>query len=166
MKQKHEMDRLDIARYKDAKRTFEQVQETITTRIDEIIDVIFLAFGKKRSNNHYWYFYDANEEDSLGTLKINDNDEEELSFVGSSFPRDFQKKSGWDYGIGFPQKFLFMSNDEIIEYIHKEIANEEKKKKLTTKQKKEEAKHKKEQLAKAVKSKLTAEELQALGIRL
>jgi len=145
-----------IEEFKAAQAKLATISDEINIRVQEIIILIHKAFDKKFTPG-WWYPNDSEYCSDLDT----DYDEEEIAFELSNY-KNFQTHI-WDYSTGFPKKFLFMTDQDIIWQIEKDIKETEQK----AKEKKEKAaarKKKKADLAKKAKAKLSSEERKALGI--
>jgi len=152
----------DIVSFEKISKELGAIEEKITERIDHIFGIIFKAFETTKPTRFTWYFRDA-QEGELGTIEL---DGEEIHYVtegvnGGNIDRI--DNGIWDYSTGMPKDFLSMKDEKIIEYIHKEIKDAEKKKE---KQKEAVARNKakREAIKNAAISKLTPEEKKALGV--
>lgn len=130
--------------------------ETETQRIVTIIKKIF-KMGKD-----VWWAYNYYENAGPLPRPLEDNKTTFPIFI------EGEADSGeWDYSNGFPVKFFDMTDQEIIDYLQKEIAKnmEREAKEIELQKKKAELrKKKKAKLIETAAKKLTKEEKKALGI--
>ena len=104
----------------------------------------------------------------MGTICLPDDDESQISYVYENKNQYSKKKfletSEWDYTLGIPKKFLFMTDEEITEYIEKQIERCAKKD-AQKKSKREASKKEKEQKKQELLNRLSSEEKKLLGIK-
>ena len=138
------------------------LEQQIVNRIHFIMTSIFSLFNKKRA---YWYFYGAGEGE-VGNLWDN-IDKLQVNVIIDECPGDamvilLKDSSEWSLDDGFPTRWLYEDfEDELVDgkakYELKEVQW-----KAEQKIKLQNIKKEQEKLAKAAKSKLSKEELQAL----
>ena len=131
--------------------------------------VIHEAFGhENQEKEFYWHFHGA-EEGEFGTLRIPPSDESELSYVyarnhnNKDYENKFIGNSLWNYRDGFPLKFLFMKNEDIMSYVQRQnIECEEREARKKDKRKESLEASRKER--EAIIKKLTPKERKILGL--
>lgn len=110
----------DILEFKKASNLFNIHKGKIVDRVHEIVELICDAFNKELVN---WWFPGA-EEGSVGNVnlaEITDKDEYcEITIETNPFLGRVETIE-WNYCSGFPQRFLFMSNEDISVELNKQI---------------------------------------------
>lgn len=150
------------------KDIFDSYQNIIYNRITEVIDVIHKAFDLPlvAGTDYHWYFENA-DEGEMGDMYIPSDDEDEISYIYERTKyntSDTISNKNYNYTYGFPKKFLFMKNEDILSHIQKETQickEEEARKKEEQKERYKENKKKKEELM----NRLSPEEKKLLGIK-
>lgn len=162
----------DLAAYEKAKRVVGGFESKIFDRITSVIETMMSAFGYDPKRSTFtWYFSDA-QEGEVGTFHSYGGEIEyclDCSCLvlanGESAGRDAKMKTeSGNYFELFPEKFLFMSNDEIRDFLLKEIELSEKKR-LADLERKKEVSAEKEKLRQEALQKLSPSEKRALGIK-
>lgn len=151
--------REDTTAYVSAKNVFLAAKSKIVNRIDAVISLICIACDKPRGRG-YWYFAGA-EEGEVGNLEMPVGDEDRISYVFQDGPNLPSPVS--DYDCGFPKKFLFMDDDEIIVSIQKDISHQERLD-LEAKTKAQEAKSKRLLKKQEVLAKISEKDKKILGL--
>ena len=157
-----------IQQWEHAKSIASSYENLIHNRISEVLDIIHEAFelALVAGADYHWYFANANEGE-MGDMDIPSDDESEISYIYNRTNHrslDIISNENYDYKYGFPKKFLFMKNEDILSYIKEEthIGKEKKaEKKRKQKERSKENNKKKEELLK----KLSPEEKKLLGIK-
>jgi len=150
----------DFKKYEAAQNVVGVIEYKINERVEEIILLIYEAFGYPGPSG--WYYPDAMEGE-MGTIGYDgDDDLDEIRYCGYDAPS--LSTYAWDYGSGFPQWFLFAGDEKIVAHVKKGVEDTKEREKRF-KEKRAAAKKKKTALAKAAKEKLTTAERKALGIK-
>jgi hypothetical protein len=149
----------DVVNYVKAKEQFDAASQKILDRIDEVLTSMQVAFEFKPSEGHCWWFPDA-EEGEVGTIPLDaiiGGDEIHIEHETN----DDMSIDGLDYSSNFPSDFLYLTEEEIVAFIHKE-KQKAAQKKLKNASKYQQGKAKRETLRKAALAKLTPEEQRAI----
>ena len=154
----------DFLKYELAESQYNEETEKMTDRLDKVVNLVFNFFGKKVG---YWYFEDAAEE-KCGTPRVYGEGDNRVieSLVFDPHP------SGvctifWDYSQGIPLNFLFMNDDEIVDFLKDEKKREEEEKALKVEKKKnaKERKLEEEREREELIRSLTPEQRKLLGVK-
>lgn len=148
--------------YRKTKHLADLHEKALIDRIDEVISVIAKVFDKPRTQ-FCWYFSDAGE-GKTGTPEV---DEDAVQYCLQSYAKTYShlqmNTNMWSYSEGFPTKFLFMPDQEIVNLLKMEIKQTREKNdeiKLKKKTQDRVLKEKKKQVLK----KLTPSEKKLLGL--
>ena len=112
----------DLVDYFATEKAYNVNSGKLENRVQYIVDLVLKTFGLKLD----WWAFDYYE-DSDGpqpTPQINEKDSVEDEFhwyVCTKGGCDAMTTDNWDYGTGFPIKFLFMEDSEIVEIIRSDI---------------------------------------------
>jgi len=143
--------------------------DSVDTRCDEIVRKLCNIYGKKLS----WWIYSngAGEDKGDGFFDVDEYKnavETKLHGKTNGWINDFDciiDGDTWDLAQSFPSKFLYEDFEaEVVEgkKLHEKM---EEKRKVRDHQKRAKKKLRQEEVLQAAKSKLSKEELKALGIR-
>jgi hypothetical protein len=149
----------NIAEYKKAEKALAKEQQKLEQRIQEVLNVISIFYNDSVKN---WYFPNAMEGE-VGTCQdLDGDDEREISLtMNSLFELSFD---GWNYNEGFPKKFLFMTDEEIFDFLNAEKELQDNKAKIL-KEKRLEDKKFNERLKKEALALLSKEQRKVLGFK-
>lgn len=143
------------------KKEYDQIIREVDARFGEVVLLLFPDIKKKGG----WFVYgnyDYDSEDDAGNF---DPDQySEYMEVGGSYKieKDHPLGNGCGYIDAIPTRYLWTSDEEILEEINQkieQIKKENEAKKTQAQIKKEEQKKYKDQIIQSIKSKLTPEEL-------
>ena len=150
-----------LEEYYTIRKSHDEIYQKLEMETQRIVDVIKGVF--KTPPGTWWsYKYYSNSDDNSPLPQ---------ELEGNCFPIYIERNcdSGkWNYSTGIPVKFFDMTNDEIRDYILKEIeifSRNERERKEAEKKRREERKLKLENLKKSASEKLTVEEKRALGLK-
>lgn len=134
----------DFAKYFALKDEVDNMSYAICNRLMEIVFVICECLNHKKPDAIY--FPNAVGDDSIGSPKINHDDELTYVFFIANGNKPQLKTKVRDYSYSIPINFMYLELNQIKNIINKEIN------------------FNKEELINSAKNKLTREELLALGI--
>ena len=129
------MDKRIIEDWKELRNKADALEDQITDRIQNILQLICMHFKAKYDT--FW-FHDA-QEGELGSLSQALETDQITYHLEATNKSKLDHKSLWDYAESIPLEFLFMTNDEIIEYLNNEsiiLKEKEKEKKIKAEQRK------------------------------
>jgi hypothetical protein len=150
-----------IEKSKTIRKELDVVEKDIIDRIDYIVKTIIKTYKKKLQ---YWHFSNA-AEDEIGDISENIYHAESHGDVSITIEPyedlDFIDKENCEWGLedGFPYEWLFTDFEEELKegrkaYLEKEKQNKSKEKSENSKK-----------VLETIKSKLSKEELKALGLK-
>lgn len=152
----------DVEKYAESLKLVEETKEIITKRVKYVLNFVYTYFG---ANYNSWRF--NNEDDSIyGRPNINQilNDDSIFSIcIEDGYHTTYNHNLFKSYNYGFPVKFLYMTDEEILKYLNNQkfeydetYGKKEKEKELE--------KLKKEKLKIQALEKLTTEERRVLEL--
>lgn len=138
----------DLVEYLQSKKTYDAQAGKLEKRVQELVDLVLKTCNVKLSWWAYKYYEDSDMDPPLPDLKesYTDFEEEFPWFICTQGSRDALATDEWDYGDGFPIKFLFMNDNDIVKMITRQI-KETKDAKAEKKQKQKVYLQKKKQFA-------------------
>ncbi len=166
----------DIQNYFETKKANDKELDKLSKRVEEVLEIIFVAFKKSWASHYQLTYWNYQYRESLDhdfnpppEISENYNPEEEFTLsicldpCGDDGEWGFGRTYYWDYAQGFPIKFLFMKDEDILNHVAEEI-KKTKAKSVEKKRKQKEYKAKKKKLdARLAKEKKRLKE--ELGIK-
>jgi hypothetical protein len=160
--------KMDVQEYFTAQKRVEQLRKKIDDRVEEVLIAICRACGQTY-NDHYWTNCNNDDEPEFDESLL-----EESGQIECELDADSHENGGdylGDYSWGFPAKFLYMSDEQIIAQVSEEVRGEiaedaeQLRKEEEMDREREFMDAEKKRIRAEALSKLTEEERQALGFK-
>ena len=112
----------DLQEMLKAKAQYVQCERKLHPQIERVIETLLIAFGYPPKFR--WWFEDAGER-GVGTTYINQNKVYNLTITDVDNDQMDFGTSKYDYCSEFPNEFLTMSSQDIVDRVRAEIAADE-----------------------------------------